>query len=122
MKEKSIRFLLVHVHEAHSSAWPAGLPDQTEPQKCYKDRIDRAEKFVQTSCSLIDVNDSNSPIIIRIDGWDNCFEQKFRAWPDKYYLIDSAYKVLARSEYGMFADALIDVDSLDLLKEILNKV
>lgn len=112
MRDQKIKFLLVHINEAHSSAWPAGLPDQPEPQKCYADRVCRAEKFVKEY-------QPKDPFVIRVDGWDNRFDNKFQAWPDKYYLIDSQYKVLAKSEYGAKSDGLINLDSLDLLKDML---
>lgn len=113
MHQHGIKFLLVQISEAHSSAWPAGLPDQPEPQKCYNDRAKRANSFVQS-------NQPHEPFIIRIDGFDNMFDNKFKTWPDKYYMIDANYKVLAKSEYGAKKDGLIDMDSLDLLKEILD--
>ena len=33
-------------HEAHSSAWPVGLPDQPKPHLCLQDRLARASAFV----------------------------------------------------------------------------
>lgn len=110
----NIKFLLVQINEAHSSAWPAGLPDQPEPQKCYTDRVNRAIKFVEES-------DPKDPFVIRVDGFDNLFDNKFRIWPDKYYFINNQYIVLAKSEYNSKRDGLIDVDCLDLLKNILSK-
>lgn len=114
MHDNKIKFLLVQINEAHSSAWPAGLPDQPEPQKCYTDRVSRAAKFAKE-------DNPKDSFILRVDGWDNLFDNKFRTWPDKYYLIDNNYKVLAKSEYGMKKDGLIDLDCLDLLKNMLNK-
>ena len=128
MHSKNIKFLLVQINEAHSSAWPAGLPDQPEPQKCYNDRLDRAIKFSEEDCSRTSVNSctdnsctDNScteSFILRVDE-SYFFDNTFRAWPDKYYLIDKQYKVIAKSEYGMKKDGLINVDCLDLLNQML---
>ena len=115
MKKNGIKFLLVQINEAHSSAWPAGLPDQPEPQKCYNDRACRAKKFIKDDAP-------EDPFIVRVDGFDDLFDNKFKTWPDKYYLIDSDYKVLTKSEYGMKKDGLIDLDCLDLLKDMLEEV
>ena len=114
MCDKKIKFLLVQINEAHSSAWPIGLPDQPEPQKCYADRVNRAIEFV-------DEEDPRESFIIRVDGWDDLFDNKFRTWPDKYYLIDNQYKVLAKSEYGKKKDGLIDLDCLDLLNHLIKR-
>jgi hypothetical protein len=112
MSEKSIKFLLVQINEAHSSAWPVGLSDQPEPHSCYKDRESRAKEFIEK-------DQPNNPFIIRVDGWDNLADNTFRLWPDKYYLIDHDYKVLVKAEYGRDADALINVDCIELLDNLL---
>jgi hypothetical protein len=113
MHKNGIKFLLVQINEAHSSAWPAGLPDQPEPQKCFADRICRAKNFVEQ-------DKPKDPFIIRVDRWDNIFDNKFKTWPDKYYLVDDKYKVLAKSEYGIKRDGLINLDCFDLLEQILD--
>jgi hypothetical protein len=121
MIKKNIKFLLVHINEAHSSAWPIGLPDQPEPHSCYNDRVLRAKEFIEKDKKeIIKNNPENSdPFIVRVDGWDNLFDDTFRVWPDKYYLVDHNYKVLAKSEYGEKSDALINVDCVTLLEELL---
>jgi hypothetical protein len=112
MHNKNIKFLLVQINEAHSSAWPVGLPDQPEPHKCFEDRISRAKEFIEK-------DKPKDPFIVRVDGWSNLFDDTFRTWPDKYYLIDLNYKVIAKSEYGMRGNALIDIDCFDLLNDLL---
>jgi len=112
MDKKSIKFLLVQINEAHSSAWPAGLSDQPEPQKCYNDRVCRATEFIEE-------DNPKESFVIRVDGWNDLFDNTFRAWPDRYYLINKQYKVLAKSEYGMKKDGLINIDCLDLLNNML---
>lgn len=113
MLEKKIKFLLVQISEAHSSAWPVGLPDEPEPHKCYEDRVKRAVEFIKK-------DEPKYPFIIRVDGFDNLFDNTFRTWPDKYYLVDKNYKVLAKSEYGKNGNALINVDCTKLLYDLLN--
>ena len=120
MSEKNIKFLLVQINEAHSSAWPVGLPDQPEPHKCYRDRESRAKEFVEKDLKTkTDQKLSEDPFIVRVDGWDNLADNTFRLWPDKYYLIDRDYKVLAKAEYGRDADALINVDCIEVLHDLL---
>lgn len=114
MKEKKIKFLLVQIDEAHSTKWPIGLVNTPEPQKDFAERCERAKKFVSS-------NPIKEPFSVMIDGFDNSFGNKFRAWPDKYYLINNSYKVIAKSEYGATHDALINVDCVEHILNILNK-
>lgn len=118
MSKKHIKFLLVQINEAHSSAWPLGLYNQPEPHKCYKDRVERAKEFINNDLKQSD-NLTNNPFIVRVDGWDNLADDALRLWPDKYYLVDNNYKVLAKAEYGRDADALINVDCIELLDDLL---
>lgn len=110
LKEKKIRLILIQTHEAHSSLWPVGLDDQPEPHSSFEDRVRRANEF--KLCE-------NPPYDIYIDGWDDQFEQTFRAWPDKYYYIDHDFRILKTSSYGQRSDALIDYDCLQLLLNII---
>lgn len=114
MKQKKIKFLLIQIDEAHSTAWPIGLINTPQPQKSFEDRCSRANDFVKTT------NPTES-FIIKIDGWNNEFAETFRAWPDKYYLIDSQYKIIAKSEYGAKKDALINTDCCDLICKLIKK-
>lgn len=116
MKEHNIKFLLVQINEAHDAKWPAGLIDTPNPQVSFEDRLERANKFVTDHQNEYD----QDVIIVKVDGFDNKFENKFRLWPDEYYLIDSNYKVLAKSEYGDKGDALINVDCIDRINHIIN--
>lgn len=142
-----MHFLFVQIDEAHSTMWPlgpvsltsAGLVDAVDstnlmdsinttidqstgevlPQKSLEDRIKRAEQFMQVPMVAIALAMDNSPITIAIDTWDNEFGNRLHAWPDVYYLVDLVSKrILARSTYGMNADALIDVECLDLLDQL----
>ncbi len=114
MSEAGIKFLLIQIDEAHSTAWPIGLPNPIDPQKTFYDRIERANDFAMS-------NKITDPFKVMIDGWDNTFANRFRAWPDKYYLIDLSYKIIAKSEYGKRADALIDVDCITLISNLINE-
>lgn len=108
MKIHKIGFLLIQIDEAHSTAWPIGLENTPEPQKSYEDRVQRAQFFAHE----LPVESFQ----LFIDGWDNQFAEKFRAWPDKYYCINNQYQVIAKSEYG---DALIKQECTDLILELI---
>lgn len=86
-----------------------GLEGQVPPHGCFQDRVDRANEFV---------DEERPPYDVYIDGWDDTFEQRYRAWPDKYYFVDANKKIIATSTYGQRRDALIDYDCLHLLQDI----
>jgi len=110
LEKVRIRVILIQIHEAHSDAWPVNLPNQPKPHKDFADRVKRAREFTESDIP---------PYDIYIDGWDDVFEQRFRAWPDKYYYLDKDLRVIEKSEYGEKADALINYDCIDLLRDIL---
>ena len=116
MKKTKIKFLLIQIDEAHSTAWPIGLEDTPQPQKSFQERVERANKFM-------DLEKLDEPFIIKIDGWDNLFAETFRAWPDKYYLIDKFYNVINKSEYGTEGDedALIKTDCTELICNLISQ-
>lgn len=107
----NIRVILIQTHEAHSSAWPLGLENQPEPQGTFQERVQRAQQFMA---------EEKPPYDVYVDGWDDAYEQRFRAWPDKYYFVDEQMRVLEKSEYGARADALVDYDCLTLCRDILS--
>ncbi len=108
---KGIGVILIQIHEAHSTAWPTGLAKVVQPQTCIQDRLNRANQFIQTDKPLYPVY---------VDTWDNTYELTFRAWPDKYYLIDTDKRVLQKSTYGANSDALIDIDCITLIRQMLS--
>ena len=114
MEKHEILFILIQIDEAHSSAWPVALTEQPEPQKNIEDRINRATDFVVKS---------SPPFSVYIDKWSNEFAETYHAWPDKYYCIDSKYNIIAMSEYGKEGskDALIKVDCIDLINDLIKK-
>lgn len=112
MKEKGIKMILIQIDEAHSTAWPIGLENPVTPQKDFNERVERANNFVKTE---------NPPFTVFIDEWNNTFAEKFKAWPDKYYCINEDKKIIAKSTYGLKSDALIDVDCVDLIIDLLEK-
>lgn len=114
MARARIKFLLVQIDEAHSTAWPVGLPETPAPQRSFDERVQRANHFVRS-------HGPQDPFIVKVDGWDNDFAETFRVWPDKYYLVDSTLTVLAKSEYGNSGeqDALIKVDCTELICDLL---
>lgn len=89
------------------------------PQKSLDDRILRAQQFMQVPIVSAALAMVDSPIKVAVDTWDNEFGNRLHAWPDVYYLVDLSTKlILARSTYGMNADALIDIECLDLLDQL----
>jgi hypothetical protein len=111
MNDKGIRFLLVQIDEAHSTKWPVGLKDTPEPHKDFGERVARANAFVSRE-------KPPKPFQVLIDGWDNAFGNNYQAWPDKYYCIDSNYKILSKSTYGARGDALVDSDCTEIIKQL----
>lgn len=95
LKKKNINVILIQIDEAHSDAWPMAIDhllnvESTQPHKTFEDRIKRANFFIQKY---------NPPYPVYIDGFDNDFAEKFRAWPDKYHCIDNKLNIIAKSEY-----------------------
>ena len=113
MRAKNIFFVLVYIDEAHSTKWPIGLDYHPPPQATFDERLLNAKIFVNSH----EIDDRTFKIVV--DNWNNSFAEIFRSWPDKYYVLDENYRVLAKSEYGKRADALIDIDCLDLIRKIV---
>ena len=95
MEWANIRFILIQIEEAHTDGWPIGRDYQPKNHSCFKDRVDMANQFIQNF---------NPPFPVYIDDFDNKFENRFRAWPDKFYCIDQEYKVIQKSQYGDSGD------------------
>ena len=112
MKENKINFILIQLDEAHSTAWPMGLPNPSTPQTSLKDRISRAKEFISKE---------NCPFEVLVDTWDNSFANEYKAWPDKYYCVDQNLKIIAKSQYGASKEAIINKDCCDLIEELCNK-
>ena len=110
LEKIGVRLILIQIHEAHSDAWPVGLTEQPAPHANFQCRIDRANEFVDKE---------EPPYDVYIDGWDDRFEQLFRAWPDKYYYVDYDNMVLQTSTYGQRKEALIDYDCKDLVHDLI---
>lgn len=110
MKDSNYRLVLVQIQEAHTKLWPLGMSDHPDAQKDFKERVSRANAF-RDKYSI--------PYRIVVDPWGDLFEKKFRAWPDKYYMIapDSDHTILAKSEYSL--DALVKNDYGEMLERIL---
>jgi hypothetical protein len=109
MAAKGIFFILVQIEEAHTPAWPTGTIKLGVPQTGITDRISRAAAFAAAELP-------SAHFAVLVDLWTNVFANRFRAWPDKYYLIDAVTRVVKeKSTYGTHADALIDKDCVDVL-------
>ena len=109
MAAKGIFFILVQIEEAHTAAWPTGTIALGVPQTGAADRIARAAAFAAAELP-------SAHFAVLVDPWTNPFANRFRAWPDKYYLIDAVTRVVKeKSTYGVLKDAVIDKDCVDVL-------
>lgn len=91
--KKLVGLILIQINEAHSTRWPIGRDHTPEVQKNFEERVERANEFSK-----------DCPFPVYIDSWSNEFDLRFRAWPDKFYLIDSDKIVLDKSKYGKEGD------------------
>ena len=112
LEKHNLKVILIQVDEAHSDAWPVALENQPPPQQSLKDRVDRAQYFIENY---------NPPYPVYIDNWNNEFAELFRAWPDKFYCVDRNLKVIAKSEYGTVGDkeALVVKDYIEVLEDLM---
>jgi len=115
LAKKNINVILIQIDEAHTTAWPQAIDvilnvEQPEPHKTFEDRINRAKYFVEKY---------QPPYNVYIDGWDNKYAELFRAWPDKYYLIDRNKIILAKSKYTK--DGLIIEECIFLLQKLITQ-
>lgn len=111
MIEKDIFFILVQIEEAHTALWPQGVIELGIPQKDITDRCQRAIDFEKKDVC------GNDRFLVVVDPWTNDFANRYRAWPDKYYLLQDK-KIVAKSTYGSKKDALLDVDCVDLIESL----
>lgn len=110
MDAKDIFFILVQIEEAHTELWPQGVIKLGVPHVNLADRVSRANAFNNE-----EIVGSTEHFKVLVDPWNNAFANRYRAWPDKYYLFDVERKVVAKSTYGAHKDALIDEDCVDLI-------
>jgi hypothetical protein len=113
MIEKDIFFILVQIEEAHTAEWPQGLIELGVPHADIEDRLGRANTFAARELAGCEAS-----FTVAVDPWNNAFANRYRAWPDKYYVLDAARKVIAKSTYGATKDALLDVDCVDLIRAL----
>lgn len=113
--EGRVRVVLVQIQEAHTTRWPLGMTDHPEPQATIEERMERARAFR-----------SRVPSCFRllVDPWEDPFERRFRAWPDRYVMLAPADEtgnrvVEALSTYSM--DAVVETDYARILTELLDK-
>jgi len=151
MAERGISFVLVHVDEAHSNAWPIlGRPSldprnarafvesdpyfaaaaSTSSASTSSASTSSASTSSASTSSASTSSASTSPAFsVLVDSWANTFGNAFRAWPDKYYLLErgededgrATYRVAAFSEYGSRRDAVIDTECTDLIRSLLHQ-
>ncbi len=119
LQQAKIRVILVHIDEAHSTAWPVNIEtilgvEQPEPHASFEDRHNRALDFEKKY---------QPPYPVLIDGVDNSFDTMYQSWPDKFYCFDSELKIVAKSEYHGSGDndALIVTDYTVVLENLLQQ-
>jgi len=114
LDKHNIKVILVQTWEAHTKEhWTIGHPQEPEHQQhSLEDRINRCKEFI---------NRYGTTYPVFVDKWDNEFELKFRAWPDKYHVVDNQMKLIARAEYGKEGDmdAMVLKDYTVLLQELM---
>lgn len=120
MMATCIKVILIQIHEAHSTDWPVYLENQPKPQSSYSDRLSRVRDFNKTDLEPLGQY-INMIFKVYVDQWNDQFEQRYRSWTDVCYPIDQNMKVVNKSTCGKNADALIDVDCLDLVKTLIYK-
>ena len=108
MAEKDIFFILIQIEEAHTALWPQGRIRLGIPHASAEDRRDRAAAFAAAELP-------SDRFMVLVDPWANPFAERYHAWPDKYVLLDRSHCVKAKSTYGAHADALLDMDCVDLI-------
>lgn len=111
MAEKDIFFILVQIEEAHTALWPQGGIQLGVPHTSAEDRRARAAAFAAAEVPAA----AADRFLVLVDPWANPFAERFHAWPDKYVLLDRDHCVKAKSTYGAHADALLDLDCVDLI-------
>jgi hypothetical protein len=111
LEKRNIHIILIQIDEAHSSGWPNGLDTQPEPQSSFEERVNRANQYV---------DEEHPPFDVYVDPWNNAFAEKFKAWPDRFYMIDNELKVLNKAEFGETSDALVNYDYGDILRDIIS--
>ena len=108
MAEKDIFFILIQIEEAHTALWPQGGIQLGIPHASAEDRQARAAAFAATEVPT-------DRFLVLVDPWTNQFAERYHAWPDKYVLLNRDHCVKAKSTYGAHADAILDVDCVDLI-------
>jgi len=75
----SVRFVCVYIMEAHASdEWPIGDKVCVKQHRTQEDRITAAKEFVQKY-------DYRVPMLV--DVMTNEFNNKFAAWPERWWLV-----------------------------------
>jgi hypothetical protein len=118
LKENKIGVILIQIDEAHTDKWPIGRDYQPSIQSDFNDRLNRTNNFIQQYNPPLD------SLTIIVDDWNNSYGDRFRAWPDKYYLIDNNFNVIAKSEYGTDEnnDGVITLDCVVLVERLIENL
>lgn len=93
---KDVEFLLVYVREAHpTDGWQVPRNEKEgvllASAKTYAQKEEHA-----TSCS----RNLGITFTTLVDGMDNAVEKAYTAWPDRYYLIGTDGRIVAKGAPG----------------------
>jgi len=108
MQLHKIELILVQICEAHTNKWPLGMTDHPEQHKNFEERLNRANEF----------NNSYPYFEVYVDAFDNKFENIYRAWPDKYVIINKDKCITGKSEYSM--NAVIVLDYAKIIEDLID--
>ena len=79
--------MFVYIREAHASdEWPLGEIVKIQRNRTLEDRLAAARQFVEASPDF--------PYQVVVDDIGNGFDESFCAWPERYYLFDSAFQLV----------------------------
>lgn len=83
-------FMMVYISEAHATdVWPLGNTVCVNEHKCIEDRIKAAKEFI--------VEERKNKIPLFVDTMSNQFDEKFMAWPERFYIIQgNVFKFVAQ--------------------------
>lgn len=115
---QNIKIILIQIEEAHTNAWPIGRSHQPDNHKSHEDRMNAAKDFINVTLDFKTRPELMKYFEVYVDIFpENAYELRFRAWPDKYYLLDANRTVLKKSEYNhdTMVDGLIIEDWLNLV-------
>lgn len=102
-----VEFLLVYVREAHpTDGWQVPRNEKEkvllESAKTYEEKDEHA-----TSCA----RNLGITFTTLVDGMDNATEKAYTAWPDRFYIIDKAGKIVVKGRPGPEGFKAVEIEA-----------